>query len=112
MDTLPPDHITAFVVQLLNVGHTVVGLVENLAEALVEATGDSPEDARHQVIAMVMGTIGVRLSATPPEEFACASTLVEQTVAVLLDDLQRAAKLAEQRERGIRTVRSSHGRSI
>lgn len=58
---------------------------------------------------MAMGTVGVRLAATPPEEFTRASALAGTTLAVILDDLQRAATVAEQRERGVRTVRSSHG---
>ena len=112
MDTLPPAHITEFVVQLLNTGHTIVGLVDNLAEALVEATGDPVEDCRHAVIAMSMGTIGVRLAATPPEEFISATKLIDQALKVLIGDLERAAKIAGQRERGVCTVRSSHGRSF
>ncbi len=112
MDMLPPPHVTEFVVQLLNVGHTVVGLVENLAEAVVEATGGPIEEARHDVVAMAMGTVGVRLAATPPEEFMRASALARTTLAVILDDLERAAAVAEQRGRGVRTVRSSHGRSL
>jgi hypothetical protein len=110
MDTLPPAHVTEFVVQLLNTGHTVGGVVERLAEALTEATGDPIEETRHAVIAMAMGTIGVRLAATPPHEFVLATKLIEQALAVLIGDLDRAAKTAEQRERGIRTVRSSHER--
>jgi hypothetical protein len=109
MDTLPPQHITEFVVQLLNVGHTVVGLVENLAEALAEATGDPIEETRHAVVGMTMGTVGVRLAATPPADFARASQLIEQTRAVLIGDLERAAKVAGRRQRGVYTVRSSHG---
>jgi len=112
MDMLPPPHVTEFVVQLLNVGHTVVGLVENLAEAVAEATGSPIEEARHEVLAMAMGTVGVRLAAIPPEDFRRASALAGQTLAVILDDLERAATVAGQRERGIRTVRSSHGRSL
>lgn len=98
--------------QLLNTGHTIVGLVENLAEALVEATGDPIEECRHAVIAMSMGTIGVRLAATPPEDFTRATALMDQALKVLIGDLERAAKLSGQRERGIHTVRSSHGRSL
>ena len=45
MDTLPAPHITEFVVQLLNVGHTVVGLVENIAEALTAAATEG--SSRH-----------------------------------------------------------------
>jgi len=109
MDTLPPAHITEFVVQLLNTGHTIVGLVDSLAEALAEATGDPIDDCRHAVIAMSMGTIGVRLAATPPEEFTRATKLIAQALDVLIGDLERAARVSDQRERGIHTVRSSHG---
>lgn len=109
MDTLPPDHVTVFVAQLLNVGHTLVGLIENLADALTQATGEPPEETRHAVVAMTMGTVSARLAAVPPADFARATELVAQTQAVILGELQRAAKVAEQRERGVRTVRSSHG---
>jgi hypothetical protein len=109
MDTLPPDHVTAFVVQLLNVGHTLVGLVEDLAEARTAATGDPAEATRHAVVAMTMGTVSATLASVPPTDVVRATELVEQTRTAILGELQRAARAAEQRERGVRTVRSSHG---
>ncbi|MDA0181284.1 hypothetical protein OJ997_13335 [Solirubrobacter phytolaccae] len=108
MDTLP-EHVAEFVVQLINVGNSVVGVVESLAEALTDTTGEPLEVTRHDVLAMVAGTVGVRLASIPPADFVRASELVEQTITVILDDLHRAAELAGERRRGHRTVRSSHG---
>jgi hypothetical protein len=99
MQALPPEHVAEFVVQLLNVGHTIVPLIEDLADAVVSATGESPENARHQVLAMCMATVTVRLASRPGEDFRRATELVESTLAAILRDLQRAAGAA---------VRSSH----
>ena len=106
MEAQPPAHVTEFVVQLLNAGHTVVNLVENLAEALAAATAESIENTRHDVLAMVMGTVSVRLTSSSRDDFVRATELVEGTVAAILGDLHRAAELAGRREA---TVRSAHG---
>ena len=102
MQPLPPEHVLEFVVQLLNTGHSVVSLLESLADAVVSATGESAEEARHQVLAMCMATVTLRLASRPGEDFKRATELVEGTLAAILGDLQRAALAAGA------TARSSH----
>jgi hypothetical protein len=91
----PAAHVQAFVEQLLTAGHTLITLVDRLAEALVESGTVGEGAAVAEIVAMMMGTVAVRLASVPEDDFTRATELIDRTLDGVFGDLQRAAQYAK-----------------
>ena len=105
----PPPHVQAFVAQLLNAGGMLVGIVENLVDALV-ANGSSDEEATGDIVVTLMGTIATRLASTSEADFVRATELIQQAADGVLADLRRAERRTRQRQRRAASGGRSRGR--
>ena len=94
----PAPHVQAFVQQLLNAGHTLISVVDNLTDALVE-NGSTREEAMGDLVVALMGAVDVRLASVPQADFARATELMELTVDAVIAELKRAERRSRRRER-------------
>jgi hypothetical protein len=92
----PVPHVQAFVERLLIAGGTLVKLVDGLADAII-ASGSPREGAGNEIVEMLSGTVAVRLSSIPADDFVRAAELMELAMEGVLADLERAAELASRR---------------
>jgi hypothetical protein len=104
----PAPHVQAFVGQLVNAGGTLVNIIDNLAQALVE-NGATLEEANADIIVALMGSVANELSCVPEVDFTRATKLVEQAAEAVLADLRRAEQLARRRRGGRPRSRRSRG---
>ena len=105
----PAPHVQAFVGQLVNAGGTLVNIIDNLAQALVE-NGATLEEANADIIVALMGSVANELSSVPEVDFTRATKLLEQAADAVLADLRRAERLARQRDRSTSSTRGRRRR--
>ncbi len=92
------DHVAAFVTNLLNTGGTLVSIIENLSDALVE-NGADPDEASDDILGMVAGTISQRFASVPAPEVVRAAELIDIAMETVMTDLHRALERSRRRER-------------
>lgn len=98
MEDTVPEHVTEYVLQLLDVGDRLARLVDGLSEALAAGAGLEEDEATGEILSLVVGTVSERLSSTPRADFECAAALMPQTLSVVLADLQNAMQVAQMAE--------------
>jgi hypothetical protein len=108
---MDPTPVQAFILALLDVGDRLVGVVDNLIDGYEDATGRANDEATAEILAMVFGTVSMRLAEIPDEHFKLATKLLRRTFTVVLADVEQAAELARQREFHAHPT-SLHGRPL
>ena len=92
------DHVALFVTHLLNTGGTLVSIIDNLADALIE-NGAEPDEARDDMLGTIAGTVGQRLASVPAAEVVRAAELIDIAMESVMTDLHRALDRSRRRER-------------
>lgn len=98
------EHVATFVTNLLNTGGTLVSIIDNLSDALVE-NGAEPDAARDDILGTLAGTIARRFASMPAADVVRAAELIDVAMESVMIDLQRAMKGSRRRERRQRSRR-------
>jgi hypothetical protein len=102
------EHIQRFVIELLSTGSMLLGLIEDLADAL-PADAYPGEEPRDVVVEMVYGTIAIAIGDLDPESVRSATELIDLAGERTLEHLQLAHELSRRMHRGDRGSGRTYG---
>jgi hypothetical protein len=105
MERQPHEHVHAFLAELLDTGGTLLGILENLTDALTEQ-GQDRDAAIIDVFQMLVGTVWLRFESIPAPEVDRSAELIALALQAAMADLERALELSKRRH-AIRVVRAS-----
>lgn len=89
------DYIERFVTELLSTASMLVGLVDDLSDAL-PADAYPGEEPTEVVVDMIYGTIATAIGAVDPEEVRTATSLIDLAGARVLEHLRLACELSRR----------------
>jgi hypothetical protein len=92
------QNVHAFVGELLDTGGALIGIVENLTDALTEQ-GYTRQDALAELFEMLIGTISLKFASIPASEIDRAAELMALALQAVMTDLERALELSRRRQR-------------
>jgi hypothetical protein len=89
------EHIEQFVIELLSTGSMLLGVMQDLTNAL-PADAYPGEEPSEVVVEMVYGTIATALAPLGPDDVRTATTLIDLAGARVLEHLQLASELSRR----------------
>jgi hypothetical protein len=90
------ENIAGFTTQLLNTGDTLLTLIDNLTDALVESGEDDREEAAADVLGMVAGSLALRFASIPAADVVRATELMALAMQCVFDDVIEAIALSSR----------------
>jgi hypothetical protein len=90
------ENIEVFTTELLNTGDTLVSLIDNLTDALVESGEEDRDAATADVLGMVAGSLALRFASIPSADIVRATELITLAMQCVFDDMLEAIALSSR----------------